>query len=57
MKTSKTKNTNRFVSRGYNDCMKGRTKCPYKDEILQSYWSNGFDRAYDRLIRENYKIK
>lgn len=37
----------RAKTRGYNDCKKGITQCPYKNEDLQSEWSHGFDKAYD----------
>jgi ribosome modulation factor len=42
------------TTRGYNDCVKGITTCPYKlDEELQIAWLQGFNDAYDTRRSEH----
>jgi ribosome modulation factor len=42
------------TTRGYNDCVKGITTCPYKlDEELQSAWSDGFNNAFNTRRAEH----
>ena len=32
-------------NRGYNDFINGITVCPFKNETLQSFWSEGWNEA------------
>lgn len=42
-----TNRLTRAESRGYNDFkLRGVTTCPFKDEDLQHFWLEGFNRAY-----------
>lgn len=38
-------------TRGYNDCFRGVTTCPYKnDEEMQIFWNRGFQDAWDAKL-------